>query len=91
MTTLRDLDQAENVDAPPKKESPVLTPDQIRDAAYTMVAVAAVAYEQERLALSRTFARMLTAARDHGLTLDELVEASGRDRALVEQLLEEAG
>lgn len=62
-----------------------LTPDEIRDAANNQVAVAAVAYQENRLA----FARMLAAARDHGLTVDELVEASGRSESLVIALLRE--
>lgn len=62
-----------------------LTAEQIRDAAYTQVATAAVAYQQHRLA----FARTLAMAASHGLTVPELVEASGRAEALVVALLRE--
>lgn len=64
-----------------------LTADQIRDAAYTAVAVASVAYAEQCIAL----VRMLAAARDHGLTLPELAEASGRSEAFITELLGLAG
>lgn len=66
---------------------PRVTQAEIRAAAYTQVAVASVAYAQERIA----FVRMLAAARDHGLTLPELAEASGRSEDAVTDLLEEFG
>lgn len=63
-----------------------LTADQIRDAAYNQVATAAVFYQQGHVGL----VRMLACARDHGLTLPELAEASGRSEAFITELLEEA-
>jgi hypothetical protein len=65
---------------------PRLTPAQIRDAAYTQIAIASVAYAEQRIAL----VRMLAAGRDHGLTPAELAEASGRPEAFVAELLQEA-
>lgn len=63
-----------------------LTPAQIHDAAHNQVAVASLAYQQEVIALSTT----LACARRHGLTVDELRQASGLDEALVTRLLDEA-
>lgn len=62
-----------------------LTADEIRDAAHNQVAIAAQAYAEHRLA----FARTLRMAADHGLTVPELVEASGRAETLVIALLRE--
>lgn len=61
--------------------------DEIRDAAWNAVAVASLAYQQEIIALSR----VLACAQGHGLTVDDLVYASGLDAALVTRLLGEAG
>ena len=63
-----------------------LSQDAIRDAATDLVAVSAVEYQENRLA----FARVLSQAQSHGLTVDELVAASGRSEALVVALLREA-
>lgn len=62
-----------------------MTPD-LHDAAVNAVAVAAIAYQQEAMAL----ANILSCAAGHGLTVDELVSASGFDRAFVTRLLAEA-
>lgn len=58
---------------------------EIRDAAFTAVAVASVAYQQEGV----TFASVLACARGHGLTVDDLVHASGFDAAFITRLLEQ--
>lgn len=62
------------------------TPTEIHDAAYTAVAVASIAYQQETAAL----ATVLACAAAHGLTLAELRDASGLDEAFITRLLKEA-
>jgi hypothetical protein len=63
-----------------------LSAAEIRASAYTMAALGAVAYAEARLATARIFASCI----DHGLTVAELVEASGRTEAFVSELLAEA-
>lgn len=60
--------------------------DEIRTAAYTQVALAAIGYHQGRVGLIRT----LELARRHGLSLEEMVTASGLGRDLIARLLIEA-
>lgn len=64
-----------------------LTADQVRDSAFTMVALSAVAYAEARLALGRIFSSAL----EHGLSLPEIAEASGRTEAFITELLDEVG
>lgn len=66
---------------------PRLTPEQIRDAAFSQIAIASVAYAEQRIAL----VRMLAAGRDHGLTVPELADAAGRPVSLILELLLEEG
>lgn len=62
-----------------------LTADQVRDAAYTMAAVGAVAYAEARLALARIYRQAL----DHGITVAEIADASGRTEAFITELIGE--
>lgn len=64
-----------------------LTPGQIHDAAHNAVAVASLAYQQEVM----TLGTVLACAACHGLTVDELCDASGLDEPLITRLLREAG
>lgn len=57
----------------------------IRDAAWNAVAVASVSWQQSVGALRH----VLDLARGHGLTDDELAEASGLSTAFIAELLEE--
>jgi hypothetical protein len=57
------------------------------------VAVASIANREAHDAADRediTFGRVLRAAREHGLTLLDVCQASGLDKASVEHLLAEA-
>lgn len=62
------------------------TVEEIRTAANNAVAVASIAYQQEVIALTH----VLACAHRHGLTVTELCDASGLDRAFIERLLGEA-
>lgn len=58
----------------------------VHDAAVNAVAVASLAYQRELMA----FTTILACARDHGLDVDELCDASGFDQAFINRLIEEA-
>lgn len=61
--------------------------DDIRDAAWNATAVASIHYQQSLNALRS----ILTSAHSHGLTVDDLVTASGFDRdRVVALILEDA-
>jgi hypothetical protein len=57
----------------------------VRDAAWNAVAVASVAWQQSVGALRH----ILDLARGHGLTVDDLAEASGLSTAFINELLEQ--
>lgn len=70
--------------ATPSQTTPsVRNPD--RDALWNSVAVSSVSYHRERALL----ADALVSAAGHGLSVDDLVAASGLDRMVVRRLLEE--
>jgi hypothetical protein len=58
----------------------------ITDAANNAVAAGSIAYQQER----QRFGYVLTLARGHGLTDEQLVEASGLPVETVQQIIAEA-
>jgi hypothetical protein len=58
----------------------------LRDAAWNAVAVASLAYQQELMALIN----IMNCARSHGMSLDDLVRASGLGSQFVGELVEEA-
>lgn len=61
-------------------------PDAIRDAAHNAVAVASLHLQQSVNALRH----VLASAHGHGLSIDEMVTASGMDRDAINRLLLEA-
>lgn len=72
----------------PEPALPGNTPSSdIREAAWNAVAFASTHWQQSYAALCHT----LSSAHGHGLTLDELVQASGMDRDRVVLLMLDAG
>lgn len=63
-----------------------LSEREVQDAAFNAVAVASTAYDRERA----IFAHTLHLAREKGLSLDDLVRASGWTTAEIESLIAEA-
>lgn len=62
-------------------------PSDIRDAAWNAVAIASTHWQQSYAALCH----ILASAHDKGLTVDQLVQASGMDRDRVVLLMLDAG